>query len=214
MKIKHCIRVFTLLTFLLSSGHAYTSTVLQVDMDDLIAQAKLIFEGEVISQQSRWNDNHSGIYTLITFRVDEVVKGEYNETTLSLQFSGGIVGNEGMNVSSMVYPALNEQGVYFVEDPDRDLVNPLVGWSQGHFLIEQDADGEQRILSASHRPVLAMPDTSDKSLLNKTAADHRPSPFSECIVKGIDTADKNSDKKQAMSKNAFKAAIKQRLNPK
>ena len=41
---------------------------------------------------------------------------------------------------------MGEQGIYFVEGmPPRRLINPLYGWHQGHYLIERDARGVEKV---------------------------------------------------------------------
>ena len=50
-------------------------------------------------------------------------------------------------------PEMSEQGVYFVESMSRDLINPLIGWSQGHFIIHDDR-GIRRVSTADNQPVI------------------------------------------------------------
>jgi hypothetical protein len=52
-----------------------------------------------------------------------------------------------------VIPALGEQGIYFVESLSADMLNPLLGWSQGHYLIFDD-NGERRVSTVDNRPVV------------------------------------------------------------
>jgi hypothetical protein len=53
----------------------------------------------------------------------------------------------------MQIPELGEHGFYFVERLQAPMVHPLVGWSQGHFLIENDAANEERIYTAEQQAV-------------------------------------------------------------
>ncbi len=43
-----------------------------------------------------------------------------------------------LRVSYLHIPELGEQGIYFVESLSRPLVNPLVGWHQGHYLVDRE----------------------------------------------------------------------------
>lgn len=199
----------TLLVILLPIKTA-AATILQVDIDYLLAKSALIFEGEVISRQSQWTADNRAIVTVVEFRVIDIIKGGHNDATLALQFAGGIVGDQGMHVSSMVYPEVGEQGIYFVEDPSRPQVNPLVGWSQGHFRVEKDSDGEERVLTEQGKPVLNMSEPAPVRRTTNTSV-QADSPFSEGTVKGITTAAENSDKRQAMRKVDFKASLQSRL---
>ncbi len=74
---------------------------------------------------------------------------------------------------------VEESGVYFVESLHASQVNPLVGWSQGHFLIEPQAGGEAGVLTAHHEPVLAV-DAADAAPV--TAAMNT---FSKGVAKGV-----------------------------
>ncbi len=200
---------------LLLPAKSTASTVLQVDIDYLLSKSALIFEGEVISRDSQWTADNRGIVTVVEFRIIDIIKGGHSNATLELQFAGGIVGDQGMHVAAMVYPEVGEQGIYFVEDPSRLQVNPLVGWSQGHFLIEKDSDGEERVLTEQRKPVLSMsqPAAARRAAGARDSADSHAgdTPFSEGTVAGITTADEHSDKRAAMRKVDFKATLQSRL---
>ena len=66
---------------------------------------------------------------------------------------GGAFNGQIVQVSGMRVPEMNEQGIYFVESMSRDLINPLIGWSQGHFIIVDD-NGTRRVSTAGNQPVL------------------------------------------------------------
>ncbi len=66
---------------------------------------------------------------------------------------GGVFNGKIVQVSGMRIPEMAEQGVYFVESMSRDLINPLIGWSQGHFIIHDD-NGTRRISTAGNQPVI------------------------------------------------------------
>jgi hypothetical protein len=131
---------------------ADATTILGMDIDQLARDAEFIFEGEVIAIQSR-QDNGDIISTYVTFTVSEVIKGDANRDTIELEFLGGSIDGRMTQVSGLTLPGLGEQGIYFVESTSRDLVNPLLGWSQGHFLINADRDGTLRISTVDNKPV-------------------------------------------------------------
>jgi hypothetical protein len=58
----------------------------------------------------------------------------------------------------MQLPQEGEHGIYFVESLERLQVHPLYGWSQGHFIVEHDATGIQRIMTNRRLPVTAVMD--------------------------------------------------------
>ena len=144
-----------LLLLVLASPHAAATTLLGMDIDQVAAGAELIFEGEVIQREVRRNDSNGLINTYVTFSILDVIKGDYNADTLELRFTGGSLNGEIVEVSGLVIPAEAEQGVYFVESLHRALLNPLLGWSQGHFLIVEQ-DGERRITTLDAEAVTSV----------------------------------------------------------
>lgn len=208
---------------LVSLSHiASATTVSHIDFDQVIDTAELVFEGEVISANATWDSDGKSIFTEITFRVDDVIKGYHPKENLTLRFAGGVVNDTGMRVSSMVYPDIGERGIYFVENKNRVQINPLVGWGQGHFLIEVDDANNERILTENRDAVISLESTAtNTSLSGKTAV--KPSlsipEFSEGVARGVNTGRKiksntPNDKvllRDAIGKPEFKALIKARL---
>jgi len=128
------------------------TTILGMDIDQVAQDAEFIFEGEVILWETRQQSGTGIISTYVTFNVIDVVKGEYAADSVELKFMGGVFNGQIVEVSGLIIPKLGEQGIYFVESIYRDLINPLLGWSQGHFIIVDD-DGERRISTVDEKPV-------------------------------------------------------------
>lgn len=115
----------------------YASTILQVDTTYLVNKSELVFEGEVVSSRSEHVAN-GFIYTYVDFLLLDVLVGELDAGgTITLRFTGGTVGDLTLNVGSEI-PVLGEHGIYFVERQGAKLINPLLGWSQGHFKIQNN----------------------------------------------------------------------------
>ena len=70
-----------------------------------------------------------------------------------MKFTGGTSNGETIKVNGLIIPQSAEQGIYFVESTCENLINPLVGWSQGHFIIKE-IDGERVIYTTGHSPVV------------------------------------------------------------
>jgi hypothetical protein len=152
-KFKVIALLWAISALMLGSAAAQATTLLGMDIDQIANQAELIFEGEVIERRA-FQDSSSGIInTYITFRVVEVIKGSASGDMLELKFAGGEFAGDIVEVSGSVLPALNESGIYFVESATEDMLNPLLGWSQGHFTIATD-EGERRVFSADSKPVI------------------------------------------------------------
>lgn len=162
------------------------TTIARVGSEELVNKAELIFEGVVIS--ARPDMDHRGyIYTYVDFLVNDVLVGNAEiGSTLTLRFTGGTVGDIGLDVGASI-PKLNERGIYFVEQVTPGLVNPLLGWSQGHFIVNDDGS----VVAGNTQVVQAVERRSSKNLRQ----------FSEGVAYGISTRPQpdTTDKQQATS---------------
>ncbi|MCG8414596.1 MAG: hypothetical protein MI746_10305, partial [Pseudomonadales bacterium] len=106
-------------------------------------------------------------------------------------------------------PKVDEEGVYFVESTSRDLINPLLGWSQGHFLIVDD-EGERRITTSNLRPVT---DVQRTGRIPRTIK--RPQPLIDGDVgaaSGVITDAGPFQFNQALSVEEFKSRIRDMID--
>ena len=152
------------------------TVLVQLTLEELVATSELIFSGVVTN--STTSSIGDLVYTTVRFDIDDVIAGEAESETIELRFLGGVSGEHRTEVSSQYIPAVGDRGLYFVDDATRDLVNPLTGWSQGHFplidvngatwldlknhpdygLLEPDADplaGKMRSLNVSREEIAA-----------------------------------------------------------
>ena len=170
-----------------------------------------------MQSEATWNDERSAIFTIIRFRVTDVIKGEHAAEFITLKYAGGIVGEHGMRVSSMVYPQLGERGIYFIESKSRHLINPMVGWGQGHFVLARDNTGVDRVLTEERDKVLSLESSED---LVQRAADRsaaagqtsaQASEFSHGVARGVITDKMTSSANAGMDKGQFKRKLRERL---
>ncbi len=129
------------------------TSISQLSMDEMLARAELIFQGRVLSVEGRKGNKGRMYYTYVTFELEDVIKGEYSAQTLTLRFMGGAAGGRGLKVAGVVYPQLGEKGVYFVAAVDGKRANPLLGWSQGHFVVREDGQGAARVYTNQRQGV-------------------------------------------------------------
>ena len=127
-------RCFIGLTVWLFSFAVQATTIAQLEFADVIDSAELVFEGRVLDVHAEQTGPRS-IHTTVRFEIIEVIKGQYTGSELELRYLGGRVGAREMYVDGMQLPQPGEHGIYFVESVHDALVHPMVGWSQGHFLI-------------------------------------------------------------------------------
>ncbi len=95
MRFKYLI----LFLFILGAAQSSLATTVVVPADDdLIIGARAIVRGKVVAIESSFDESHSRIYTYITIKVKEVLKGEVTERRIVLKEMGGQVGNQGFTI--------------------------------------------------------------------------------------------------------------------
>ena len=148
--------IFAKLSFvfiLLHSSIVAATTLQKLDIDQVAKTADFIFEGEVLTREVRTEPNTGLINTYVTFLVLDVIKGDQQIKEIELKFTGGTSHGATVKVNGLTIPQAAEQGIYFVESTSENLINPLVGWSQGHFIIKE-IEGERIIHTNEHNPVI------------------------------------------------------------
>lgn len=124
---------------------ATATTVLALSNAALTSQADVIAIGQALESQSAWENRQ--LVTRVTVRVTERLKGEAGDTIV-VTLPGGI-DTARKHPIAMSYPGAptlhrDEQVFLFL---DRDDADPsrltVVGFSQGKFSINRDADGTQ-----------------------------------------------------------------------
>ena len=130
--------LLTTICLLAAAGVARSTTVFPPSFDALVSSAATIFVGEVMNVRSEWETTRNGraIITLVTFRVEEVWKGNVGAVT-QLEFLGGEIGVVGMKVEGMPTFRLGQRDVLFVDGAVR-MVSPLVGFMHGRMRVEHD----------------------------------------------------------------------------
>ena len=143
--------------FILTCG-LWASTVTQVSIQEMVHESEFVFEGKVVrSEAVRSSSNGAkNILTRVTFAILDVLKGSYDESTVSLYFMGGTIGPLTLSISHMQIPKNGERGIYFVESMANRQVHPLYGWNQGRFLILNDRDGASRVHTAQGKLIAAL----------------------------------------------------------
>jgi len=172
-------------------------------MDEMLTTAELIFEGRVLASEARWLTDGSTIKTFVLFEVQEIVSGDYSEKTLTLSFEGGTVGDDSISIAGISVPTVGEKGIYFVEKLGLSFINPIVGWSQGHFLLKDDGTGKEIVTTQNEISVI---DMDVKSVISDETPD---SVSTSGIADGIQVS--KSGASSAMTSTSFKQALKQRL---
>lgn len=146
--------IFMSLFLMMLAVASSASSVRHIDVGELTATAELVFEGRVLEKRVLHRKGSRTVRTQVTFEVLEVLKGDDPGERLTLSFLGGRTSDLVLEVSDLRMPRVGEHGIYFVESLERPLVNPLVGWHQGHYLIESQRGRSRPVVKTLQgRPV-------------------------------------------------------------
>ena len=168
--MKRCfshILFIALLFTLLNPGKAEPTAIIELNFDSVCQGAELIFEGRVVSRETRPSLTDGKPFTFFTFQIIEVIKGSHTGSTVELGFMGGKLNGFTLEVSGMQMPEIGERGIYFVENLSVQQIHPLCGWQQGHCLVISDKQtGQDMVIPVKDK---------DSVKANSLALTHAPS---------------------------------------
>ena len=132
---------------------ASATTVIPPKFDELVSRAQVIFEGEVTGLHSQWigEGAQHRIVTFVTFKVDDVLKGDAG-TTYSMRMLGGTVDGRTMEVTDAPKFKVGDHDLLFVENNGSQFI-PLVGIQHGRFRILKDQTGRETLLTGEGQPL-------------------------------------------------------------
>jgi hypothetical protein len=112
--------------------------------------AAQVIVGRVAEVRSYWADNPRRIESEVTLEDVEYLKGRLaeSESRFTLIVPGGQVGEMRMSICCAPELRVGEKWMLFLLPEYRTY--PVVGLSQGAFLIKADADGVERVVSRTH----------------------------------------------------------------
>lgn len=192
--------------FLVPRSYLNAASVRGISMDELLQQSQFVFEGTVTGIETKENSKKR-IHTYVTFEISEIIKGQYTDSGITLRFLGGKVGDNAMSVSDQRIPQVGEQGIYFVESLARFQVNPLYGWSQGHFILERDKSGTRRVTTNGGLPVTGVIDNKQSNKI--VSAEKSTQTLSDGVAATI-MVNKDKNVETGMRADDFKAVLRQK----
>jgi hypothetical protein len=116
---------------------AVATTVARLSLAQLVQRADIIVEGQVQSVDYRWDKARRLVFTYISIRVDDPLKGERRQSVLIRQI-GGNVGTIQMFVAGLPQFKSGERALVFLKRQDATTFQ-VVGMSQGFYRIVQDS---------------------------------------------------------------------------
>lgn len=123
------------------------AAMIGLSTEELTTESDLVVEGTVDQVNSYWSDDGKRILSSATVAVDETVRGQANQNTVTVEYEGGEVGEIGMKVSDMEPFARGERVLLFLKfhrSSKAGDISRLVGMSQGKYAIGEDGVARKR----------------------------------------------------------------------
>ncbi|MEI7728176.1 MAG: hypothetical protein WCO56_01315 [Verrucomicrobiota bacterium] len=143
------IRLFTItmVGWWLAAFACPAAEMIPADIEKLSTNAQLVVQGRALSLTIQRNPA-GVIYTAVDFQVDDVWRGQLGTNHIEIRYAGGILGEQGLYVTSEVEFNVGEEAVVFLlQAPENAWV--CVGMSQGKFEVQPGPDKAQKLV---HNP--------------------------------------------------------------
>jgi hypothetical protein len=122
----------------LTQDHAVTAR-------DLVSESEMVVVGQVTSIRSEWSEDRSYIYSHVVITVEEYVKGERSDQTITLRQIGGEIGDVGEIYSHTARFQAEEEVLVFLLRDQRGALQ-VAGGEHGKFKITRDGESGQRMV--------------------------------------------------------------------
>jgi hypothetical protein len=110
-----------------------------LSLDELIAASSRVVVATVLSNESRWNEEHTRIYTYTTVRVEEYIAGSGTVgDMLVIRTLGGAVGDMSLHIEGAPTFRPTEREVLFLSSITGRSEFSVTGWNQGRFQVRPD----------------------------------------------------------------------------
>jgi hypothetical protein len=135
----------TFLCLLLAMRIASATSVVAPTFRELVAEAQLVFVGDVTSTQTLWTGTgqERAIVTEVTFTVQSTLKGVASSRQV-LRFLGGTLEGYTLTIPGVPQFNVGDRAVLFVSS-DTHAISPLVGVMHGRFPIKVASDGYEYV---------------------------------------------------------------------
>lgn len=111
-----CIRFLLCLIVLLIGAHSSLATTVIIPADDrMIIEARAIIRGKVLAIESAIDSQQNAIFTYVTVKVQEVLKGQITERKIVLKQPGGQYGDRGSLVFGAPQFEIGEATILYLD---------------------------------------------------------------------------------------------------
>lgn len=132
------------LIVLLMSAPVFSVLVYQLTIPQMTKIANSIVVGTITETTSEWNEDHTQIYTCITVKVSETLKGKH-QNYITMRQLGGTVGDIMADVVGFPKFKVGAEALLFIKDNPSGFM-PIVGASQGKFDIYVDKETGKKMV--------------------------------------------------------------------
>jgi len=174
------------------------TSVIAPSFPELVERAETVVHGSVTDIRTAWVDQagHRVIKTWVSIQIEDQLKGGDAQSSITLEFLGGRVGDSEMTVHGSPRFTVGDEVIVFIHGNGRD-VCPLLGWGHGAYRVATSAaSGAKQILRINGLPLQS---PSDVELPLTTLSARHPAVQSLASVPGMSLA-------------GFKEAIRQQQN--
>jgi len=121
----------------LFAAPAWTTVLQYLDVEQMSEIAAVVTVGEVERVQASWNADHTKIYTRVTVRPTEIIKGDRDLASVTLKLIGGRVGDAVAELPGTPQFEPGQRVLLFLE-PRRDADGYLIiGLFQGLYRLDE-----------------------------------------------------------------------------
>ncbi len=145
------ISIFIAFLFLCKFYPAYLAQQMSSELQDLAIGSDVILIGQVTKQTASWNENKTKIYTKAIIQVDEYLKGNITEGTVTVKYLGGEVGEIGEMYSHMPRFEDKEEILIFLKKDDKDTEYKVFSGETGKISIVNDPKTGEKITTSNVR---------------------------------------------------------------
>lgn len=146
MKGRMLLGCLAIISLLVAVPATRATTVLDLQIEDLVAIAPVVVVGEVNQVAAEWNAGHTTIYTKVAVTTAEVLKGPKALASVTVKTIGGTVGKTVAEMPGAPRFQVGERVLLFLE-PRKDGDGYLtIGFFMGKFQVVKDPSTHQELL--------------------------------------------------------------------
>lgn len=135
-------KVHAVLALALLLGSVSATTIIPVSLERLTQESSHVVEARIVSSESKWNPQHTLIFTYTKIEVTKTLKGTPQSSVVVKQIGGSAEGYT-QKVAGVRYAKPGQQSVLFLRpSAQQDGTFEITGLMQGNFAVQKSARGE------------------------------------------------------------------------